>query len=115
MRDGRVSQRGTRGEARRGRLTDLHAREDDVVLGAFAVAADAVAGLDLLEVDPAEVGAAGDEVAPEVGVVGAVTLGGLLGRLGLLLCLGTVVGDHAVVFGVHGDGWRGCRSERGGG
>ena len=90
--------------ARRGarRLTDLHAGEDDVVLGALAVAADAVAGLDLLEVDPAEVGAAGDEVAPEVGVVGIVDLGGLLGRLGLLLSLGTVVGDHAVVFGLHG-------------
>ena len=104
-----------RGETRARRLTDLHAGEDDVVPGALAVAADAVAGLDLLEVDPAEVGAAGDEVPPQVRVVGVFALGGLLGRLGLLLCLGTVVGDHAVVFGVHVDGWRGCWPKRGGG
>ena len=42
------------------RLTDLHAREDNVVLLVFAVATDAVDALHLEEVDTAQAGAAGN-------------------------------------------------------
>ena len=50
----------------------------------FAVAADTVHGPDLLEINPAEVGAAWDEVAPEVLIVDGLVLRSLLRGLGLL-------------------------------
>ena len=93
---------------RRGTLTDLHAGEDDIVLVLLGVAADLVLGLELLEVDAAEVGAAGDEEAPEVSVDDIVGLRRLLGGLGGLLggLSDCVVGDHRVghvlVFCLHG-------------
>ena len=86
---------------RRGALTDLHAREDDVVLHALPVAADAVHGAGLDEVEAAEAGGARDEVTPDLPEVGLFRLRRALGSLRLLLSGLDVVGEHAVVFGLH--------------
>ena len=85
----------------RGALTDLHAGEDDVVLHALPVAADAVHGAGLDEVEAAEAGGARDEVTPDLPEVGLFRLGRALGSLRLLLSGLDVVGEHAVVFGLH--------------
>jgi hypothetical protein len=70
-------------------LTNFEPRKYDLVQ--FGVPTKVVSGVDLPKVDTRESRTARLEVTPEVRVYGRVRLGGLLGRLSLLLSLGVEI------------------------